>query len=166
MSAEGAGAPPRPVCVCWAATATSARLNSISRAHSGGMRRPEALAPEAGLARPSRAMVWLAMGDFERGWEEYEWRWKLGDCPPAEFEQPVWSGAPFAARTVLLHTRAGAGRHHPVRPVRALGQATRWTGDSRVPAVARQRFCRRWKGSTRWFRTLAMLRISTITCHS
>ncbi len=67
------------------------------------------LAPEAGLTRPARAMVWLAMGDFERGWEEYELRWKLGDCQPAEFAQPLWSGAPFPDQTVLLHTEQGLG---------------------------------------------------------
>jgi tetratricopeptide (TPR) repeat protein len=66
-------------------------------------------APEASLSRPARAMVWLAMGDFEHGWEEYEQRWRLGDCQPTEFPQPLWSGAPFPGQTVLLHTEQGLG---------------------------------------------------------
>ena len=67
------------------------------------------LAPEAGLASPARAMVYLAMGDFERGWEEYEARWRLGDCAPAEFSQPPWDGTPFPGKTVLLHSEQGLG---------------------------------------------------------
>src|SRR5262249_62239034 len=29
--------------------------------------------PEAHL---SRALAWLLLGDYERGWREYEWRWQ------------------------------------------------------------------------------------------
>jgi tetratricopeptide (TPR) repeat protein len=69
----------------------------------------EKLAPEAGLMRPARAMVWLAMGDFERGWKEYETRWTLSDCPPREFTAPEWNGEPFPGRTVLLYAEQGLG---------------------------------------------------------
>jgi hypothetical protein len=67
------------------------------------------LAPEAGLTRPARAMVWLAMGDFDRGWDEYELRWKLGDCQPVEFREPQWNGERFEGKTALLHTEQGLG---------------------------------------------------------
>jgi len=68
-----------------------------------------AVDPETWFPRPARAMVWLAMGDFERGWEEYEWRWKRGDCQPAEFAQPAWDGTAFPGKTVLLHAEQGLG---------------------------------------------------------
>jgi tetratricopeptide (TPR) repeat protein len=67
------------------------------------------MAPEWGLALAARSMVRLAMGDFERGWEEYEFRWKLADCPPPEFSQPQWDGEPFPGRTLLLHAEQGLG---------------------------------------------------------
>jgi tetratricopeptide (TPR) repeat protein len=87
--------------------------------------RVEELAPEGGLMRPARAMVRLATGDFERGWEEYESRWKLAECPSREFAKPVWTGDPFPGRTVLLHTEQGLGDTLQfvrfVRPVKQLG---------------------------------------------
>ena len=36
----------------------------------------------------------LTRGDFQRGWEEYEWRWKCKDfsVPARNFAQPQWDG--------------------------------------------------------------------------
>jgi tetratricopeptide (TPR) repeat protein len=67
------------------------------------------LAPEDGLTRAARSMAWLAMGDFARGWEEYEFRWKMADCRAPEFIQPQWDGRPLCGRTLLLHTEQGLG---------------------------------------------------------
>jgi tetratricopeptide (TPR) repeat protein len=35
------------------------------------------LRPDDDEAYLSRAMLWLLRGDFERGWPEYEWRWRM-----------------------------------------------------------------------------------------
>ena len=53
----------------------------------------------------------LLLGDFGRGWKEYEWRWKL-DRPGAEqrFGQPPWLGeSSLEGRTILLHSELGFG---------------------------------------------------------
>ena len=39
------------------------------------------LRPDFGEARRNRALGWLAHGDFERGWEEAEWRLKCRNPP-------------------------------------------------------------------------------------
>jgi tetratricopeptide (TPR) repeat protein len=51
----------------------------------------------------------LLAGDLERGWEEFEWRWKKKDTPARCFAQPAWDGAPLEGRTILLHAEQGLG---------------------------------------------------------
>lgn len=67
------------------------------------------LKPDLAHARKNRGMAWLRMGDYQRGWREYEWRWKCSDSPPREFSQPQWDGAPLAGRTLLVHGEQGLG---------------------------------------------------------
>lgn len=57
----------------------------------------------------SRAMSWLQMGDFERGWAEYEWRLKCKEYAIPAFAQPLWDGAPLEGRTILLYADHGLG---------------------------------------------------------
>jgi hypothetical protein len=51
-------------------------------------------------------------GDFERGWPEYEWRWReeqVGTHKRA-FAQPLWLGEePIAGKVILLHAEQGLG---------------------------------------------------------
>jgi Flp pilus assembly protein TadD len=65
--------------------------------------------PDHALAHSNRALVWLLMGDFERGWPEYEWRWQTKELPPRRFVQPVWNGEPLTGKTILLHAEQGLG---------------------------------------------------------
>ncbi|HEV3117774.1 MAG TPA: tetratricopeptide repeat protein [Gemmataceae bacterium] len=60
-------------------------------------------------AHMGRALIWLVQGDFERGFAEYEWRWKCKNLTPFTFQQPVWDGAPLHGRTILLHAEQGLG---------------------------------------------------------
>jgi hypothetical protein len=53
--------------------------------------------------------VSLLSGDFERGWAEYEWRWKTKDCPRRNFSQATWDGQPLDGKTILLHAEQGLG---------------------------------------------------------
>jgi Flp pilus assembly protein TadD len=55
------------------------------------------------------SMALLASGDFERGWREYEWRWKRREMPPRLFPQPRWDGSSLEGRTILLCSEQGLG---------------------------------------------------------
>lgn len=53
----------------------------------------------------------LLLGDFARGWKEYEHRWALPENRGhwREFAAPRWDGGDIAGRTVLLHAEQGIG---------------------------------------------------------
>jgi hypothetical protein len=61
------------------------------------------------MAHMNRAMAWLLIGDFERGWAEYEWRWQCKDTPERSFPQLRWDGSPLDGKTILLHAEQGLG---------------------------------------------------------
>jgi len=65
--------------------------------------------PELAEAHLNRAIAWLLEGDFERGWAEYEWRWKKKDFARRPFSCPRWDGSSFKGRTVVLHAEQGFG---------------------------------------------------------
>jgi Flp pilus assembly protein TadD len=60
-------------------------------------------------ARWRRALSLLAKGDYERGWADYEARWKLKEMPPRHFAQPRWDGSPLSGRRILLYMEQGLG---------------------------------------------------------
>ncbi|HYV36861.1 MAG TPA: tetratricopeptide repeat protein [Gemmataceae bacterium] len=67
------------------------------------------LVPDHAAARWNRALIWLLLGDWQRGWPEYEWRWhQPGRTRPAS-PQPLWDGAPLNGRTILLGAEQGLG---------------------------------------------------------
>ena len=71
-----------------------------------------ALKPDYAAAHWNLADCRLLLGDFARGWEEYEWRWKLEQREAGErrFVQPLWLGKPsLESRTILLHSELGFG---------------------------------------------------------
>jgi tetratricopeptide (TPR) repeat protein len=54
----------------------------------------------------------LSIGDFENGWEEYEWRWRDWqlDSSRRQFAQPRWTAdMPLEGRTILLYAEQGLG---------------------------------------------------------
>ncbi len=53
----------------------------------------------------------LLRGDFERGWEEYEWRMKLANAPPLlpPTDRPQWDGSPLGEGLLLLIADQGYG---------------------------------------------------------
>jgi hypothetical protein len=55
------------------------------------------------------SMVWLLTGDFERGWQEYEWRWKKKGTALRACGRPLWHGSPLEGRTILLQAEQGLG---------------------------------------------------------
>jgi len=51
------------------------------------------LDPCYALAHFNRSVCWLLLGEFNRGWKEYEWRWDIGKYGhKPSFEMPIWSG--------------------------------------------------------------------------
>jgi tetratricopeptide (TPR) repeat protein len=68
------------------------------------------LKPDYPDAYWNRALVWLLRGDYERGWRDYEWRWKCPrPFPLPVFRQPRWDGSPLEGRTILLYAEQGLG---------------------------------------------------------
>jgi tetratricopeptide (TPR) repeat protein len=58
----------------------------------------------------SRSRLRLLIGDFERGWAEFEWRSQTTRrYGVADFQQPRWTGQPIAGKTILLHHEQGLG---------------------------------------------------------
>lgn len=70
-----------------------------------------AISPELAGAHFGLAEVLLAQGDFKRGWEEYEWRFRLNDVPPVmpKTDKPHWDGKPLPDGTLLLVADQGFG---------------------------------------------------------
>jgi hypothetical protein len=53
----------------------------------------------------------LSQGKFTRGWEEYEWRFRLADVPPLmpPTTKPQWDGTPMLDGTLVLIADQGFG---------------------------------------------------------
>jgi len=63
---------------------------------------------------PSRfdlAETLLLMGEFERGWREYRYRYSLAHTMVIErkVQRPRWDGQPIPGRTLLIHDEQGYG---------------------------------------------------------
>jgi tetratricopeptide (TPR) repeat protein len=65
--------------------------------------------PDSPEAHMSRALVWLLLGDYERGWPEYEWRWKTKEFAGPPLEKPKWNGTDLTGKTILLTAEQGMG---------------------------------------------------------
>lgn len=67
--------------------------------------------PDLAGAHFARAEALLIKGDLQRGWEEYEWRFRIGGAgglmPPVN--KPQWDGAAFSDETLLLVADQGFG---------------------------------------------------------
>ena len=64
--------------------------------------------PEHAGAHFARGLDWLRAGDFARGWEGYEWRWRLtafGHLSP----RGLWDGSDPSGKTILVRSEQGLG---------------------------------------------------------
>lgn len=99
------------------ALALHGRANALRELH----RYEEALAsyaralkakPDYAEAHWNESLCRLLLGDFDLGWQKYEWRWKQAQSARAfrNFSQPLWLGeTPLAGKTILLHAEHGFG---------------------------------------------------------
>jgi hypothetical protein len=70
------------------------------------------LRPDFADPRWASSLIWLLLGDFDKGWREYEWRWHVPSfsmCPSGCSTQPRWDGSPLAGRRILLCAEQGLG---------------------------------------------------------
>ena len=70
--------------------------------------RAVAAVPDEAEFHFSLAAALLAAGDYARGWDEYEWRWRRSQAEPRGFGE-TWRGDDLAGRTILLHAEQGLG---------------------------------------------------------
>lgn len=60
----------------------------------------------------NRALCLLQHGEYQRGWDDYEWRWKLASFKPLcrKFPMPLWDGSqPLHGKSVVIHAEQGLG---------------------------------------------------------
>jgi tetratricopeptide (TPR) repeat protein len=58
----------------------------------------------------NQALALLTVGEFRRGFEQYEWRWRRTGMPAHGRGRPLWRGEyPLQGRTILLHAEQGLG---------------------------------------------------------
>jgi tetratricopeptide (TPR) repeat protein len=60
----------------------------------------------------NQALALLTIGDFRRGFENYEWRWRRTGMPAhgRSYGRPLWLGEyPLQRKTILLHAEQGLG---------------------------------------------------------
>jgi hypothetical protein len=67
------------------------------------------LQPKYAQAHFNLGMSLLQLGDYTRGFAEYEWRWQTGQFTPFHSPHPQWDGQPVPDKTLLIYTEQGAG---------------------------------------------------------
>jgi Flp pilus assembly protein TadD len=63
---------------------------------------------EAELHR-NLGVIYLLQGRFQEGWNEYRWRWRVGDLHRTNTTIPVWDGSDLTGRRILLTAEQGLG---------------------------------------------------------
>ena len=83
------------------------RLDDALRAHETAVDR----APESAGALYNLALTRMRMGDWQRGWVDYEARWNFREIyrTPRRFDRPRWHGEPLRGRSILLQAEQGLG---------------------------------------------------------
>ncbi|MEQ9490269.1 MAG: tetratricopeptide repeat protein [Alphaproteobacteria bacterium] len=65
--------------------------------------------PDNAVYRFAQAQNRLILGDFENGFDGYEWRWKRPGMVRPEFGCPAWNGEPLAGKSLLIYDEQGLG---------------------------------------------------------
>lgn len=98
------------------------------------------LRPDYADAHLNLGCVLLQHADWQRGWQEYEWRWRVPDLIPlAKVDLPRWSGESLVGKKILVLSEQGNGdtlqfcRYLPM--LRALGAEVYMRCPSEVSAL-------------------------------
>ena len=83
------------------------RMEEALRAHQAAAQRD----PSSAGAVYNLSLTRLRLGDWRRGWPEYEARWRFREVhrKPRVFDQPRWQGEPLDGQRILLHAEQGLG---------------------------------------------------------
>ena len=65
--------------------------------------------PDFARLHMNLAYALLCLGDYQRGWQEHEWRLKWRDYPGIRVNRPFWNGENLQGQTILLHAEQGLG---------------------------------------------------------
>ncbi len=65
--------------------------------------------PDYAEAHWNRSLVLLARGEFEKGWKDYEWRWKKTQKVARVLPYPMWDGSSLEGKTILVYAEQGLG---------------------------------------------------------
>ena len=68
------------------------------------------LNPDHAEALFSRGLAYLVIGDFEKGWHGYEWRYsRPSQGSLRTYPEPRWDGSDLQGKTILIHAEQGLG---------------------------------------------------------
>lgn len=65
--------------------------------------------PNYSAARFSRALAYLTLGDFEHGWQEYEWRWKAYNTSQPIYKEPLKDITNVNGKRIFIYAEQGLG---------------------------------------------------------
>ena len=104
--AEALGSKPAPS-NCGNSLLDLGRMQAALKAHETAVKRD----PTHPGALYNLALTRHRLGDWERGWQNYEARWHFREVhrTPRIFDKPRWRGEPLRGRRVLLHAEQGLG---------------------------------------------------------
>jgi tetratricopeptide (TPR) repeat protein len=54
-------------------------------------------------------VIHLLLGNYQVGWNEYRWRWRMPGMYRPQTVVPIWQGEPLAGKTILLYSEQGLG---------------------------------------------------------
>lgn len=67
-------------------------------------------APRDAHAHSRLGLCYLLLGDFQRGWPEYEWRLKIATFVPSAYARvPFWKGEPISHAVIVINPEQGFG---------------------------------------------------------
>jgi Tfp pilus assembly protein PilF len=108
MLEQALAAAPRDADVLAAMSALQLRRGAVAEAQQAARRALE-LDPQSADAQLALAYAHLSLGDFARGWEQYEARLRSRSSPAARFSFAHWRGEELAGKSVLVYGEQGLG---------------------------------------------------------
>jgi uncharacterized protein (TIGR03032 family) len=84
--------------------------------------------PDNALAHANLGVLLLQLGDYRRGFEEYEWRLRVGQESASSTTHPRWDGKAAPDKTLLVHVRDSDDGRHAVLLARYLPRLSSQVG--------------------------------------